>query len=982
MIFPDAPAPRLFGLPPGADFARRVVAGLQARMAGQPPEAMARVELFVNTRRMQRRMREVFDQGPARLLPRIRLVTDLAQDRSAADLPPAVAPLRRRLELSQLVAQLLDAEPDLAPRATLYDLSDSLAALMDEMQGEGVPPSAIAALDVSDMSGHWARALRFLEIVQRYFGDTAEAPDREARQRRVVERLVARWETAPPAHPVIVAGSTGSRGATALLLTAVARLPQGAVILPGYDFDQPEAVWDALGDAMTAEDHPQFRFRRLRDALGLGPGAVRPWDDAPPPCPARNRLVSLALRPAPVTDQWRAEGPGLGDVGPAMADVTLVEAASPRAEAEAIALRLRQAVEEGITAALITPDRMLTRQVAAALDRWRIVPDDSAGMPLPLSPPGRFLRQVGALIGEKVTGAGLLALLKHPLAHSGDADRNIHLLRTRELELALRRNGPPFPDRAALAAWAARPGRDAGRAGWADWIGGLIEGLDAIGPRPLGEHLAVHLQLAEALAAGPGTSGSGGLWAEAAGREARAACDALALHAEAGGTLAPRDYRAIFDGVLGSREVRDRDRGHPQVLIWGTLEARVQGADLVILGGMNDGTWPEPPRPDPWLNRSLRAKAGLLLPERRIGLSAHDFQQAVAGAEVWITRAIRSDDAESVPSRWINRLTNLLEGLPGQGGPEALAAMRARGRDWLAKAAALSRPAAAIPAAPRPSPRPPLAARPTTLPVTSIKTLIRDPYAIYAGRILRLRKLDPLVPSPDAPLRGVVVHTVLERFVRTGIAPDAPEARATLMGLAEAVLAEECPWPTVRRMWLARIDRVADWFLQTEAARREHGTPTAFETTGSAELPARGFTLTAKADRIDLAPDGRALIYDYKTGQPPSPKEQKHFDKQLLLSAAIATRGGFPAIGPAEVAAAVYIGLNNAPREVPAPLDESPVEVVWAEFDTLVARWQDEARGYSSRMAVKRTDFAGDFDHLARFGEWDLATRVTPEDVA
>ena len=271
------PAPRLFALPPGADFGREVVAGLESRLHDQPPEAWANVTLFVNTRRMQRRIREVFDAGPPRLLPRLRLITDLALDAIGADLPPAISPLRRRLELSQLVGQLLDRQPDLAPRSALFDLSDSLATLLDEMQGEGVGPDALAALDVTDLSGHWARALQFLQIVQRFSGDAAASPDREARQRQVILRLIDNWKLTPPPGPVIVAGSTGSRGATALLLQAVAQVPQGAVILPGFDFDLPLSVWDKLDDALAAEDHPQFRFRRLMDRLDLTAADVKPW---------------------------------------------------------------------------------------------------------------------------------------------------------------------------------------------------------------------------------------------------------------------------------------------------------------------------------------------------------------------------------------------------------------------------------------------------------------------------------------------------------------------------------------------------------------------------------------------------------------------------------------------------------------------------------------------------------------------------------
>ena len=159
-MFEPSKTPRIFGMPLGADFATGLVAGLNDKTGDMPPVDLARVEIFVNTSRMRRRIRQVFDAGPARLLPRIRLITDLANDPAADAGPPAASPLRRRLELSQFVAALLDQDPSLAPRAALYDLSDSLAKLMEEMHGEGVDPSAFAKLDVTDESGHWDRALK------------------------------------------------------------------------------------------------------------------------------------------------------------------------------------------------------------------------------------------------------------------------------------------------------------------------------------------------------------------------------------------------------------------------------------------------------------------------------------------------------------------------------------------------------------------------------------------------------------------------------------------------------------------------------------------------------------------------------------------------------------------------------------------------------------------------------------------------------
>ena len=974
-MFEPSATPRVFAVPPGVDFPKALVNGLRQRCINQPPEALARVQLVVNTRRMDRRVRDLFDQGPPCLLPRLSLVTDLGETVDLARIPPAIPPLRRRLELTQLIAKLLDQQPDLAARSSLFDLSDSLAALIDEMQGEGVSPEAIRQLDVSDMSGHWARAQAFIGIAD-YFIDTDDKTlDVQARQRRVVEMLIAQWQEDPPQHPVILAGSTGSRGTTLMLMQAVARLPQGALVLPGYDFDQPEQVWRNLDEALTSEDHPQFRFRKLMRELNLMPDQILPWTDDQAPSPARNRLISLALRPAPITDAWMTEGPRLTDLDGATNDLTLVEAQSPRAEALAIALRLRQAAEDGQTAALITPDRMLTRQVTAALDRWGILPDDSAGLPLQLSPPGRFLRHVARLFTHRLDGEALLTLLKHPLCHDG-GDRGTHLLHTRDLELDLRRKGPPFPDTESLSGFAARK---EGVENWVQWLIAHFCKQQVLGSLPLSNWVTRLRGLAETISAGT-TGEPGTLWQKNAGQKALAVLTALEDEAEHGGAMTAHDFADLLGALLAGEEVRDRDAPHPQIMIWGTLEARVQGADLLILGGLNEGSWPEAAAPDPWLNRQMRDQAGLLLPERRIGLSAHDFQQAIAAPEVWLTRASRSDDAETVPSRWLNRLTNLLQGLPDQGGPAALEGMRQRGQKWLRWSEDLEY-APPLTAAHRPSPRPPVAARPRGLSVTEIKRLIRDPYAIYARHVLRLRPLDPLVQAPDALLRGIVIHEILEHFIKDSVLDAALLTRENFLRRAESLLETHVAWPTARKLWLARLTRVADAFLSAEAARRADGGPVAFEAKMKLTLTPLDFTISGRADRIDRNSRGALRIVDYKTGAPPSQSQQAKFDKQLLIEAALAEQGGIDGFDPSPVAQAIFVGMGGTYKEVLAPLTEEPPDKVLGELKQLISAYLEPDQGFSSRRMLHKDADTGDYDHLARFGEWDRTAETRPEDL-
>ncbi|RWR33337.1 double-strand break repair protein AddB [Sinirhodobacter populi] len=964
----------VFALPIGVDFPRELVAGLIARMGHEPPEAMARLRLYLNSGRMQRRVREEFDRHGARFLPRLGLISDLAR-LPRPGVPSAVPALRRRLELARLVAGLVAKLPQFEPGAGVFRLADSLADLLAEMQDEGVPPAALESLDIQDSHAvHWQASLNFIRIVAGYFTDEAE-PDAVGRLRRIVEGLAEDWAIAPTNDRIVIAGSTGSRGTTAAFMRAVAALPNGMIVLPGFDFDMPDFAWEALdAGRMPIEDHPQYRYRTLLRKLGTAPDRVGCWTDTAPPAPARNGLMSLALRPAPVTDQWMTEGRVLRGLPDTCADLTLIEAPDERREALSLALILREAAENGRKAALITPNRMLTRRVSAALDRWGILPDDSAGAPLQLSAPGRLLRHVAKLRGQRLMIEPLLILLKQPLTATGCGMRGDHLRFSRELELHLRRNGPAFPDRAALSDPKWTKGEEL-RCLWSDWVADLLERFPLAATAPLPDCIATHLDLVARLVSGPGGSiGASGLWQQEAGVACRQIMDDLAAEADHGGQYGPADYADLLDTLFGAVQVRQAQAVHPDILILGTLEARVQTADLVLLAGLNEGSWPEAPAPDPWLSRRMRLDAGLLLPERQIGLSAHDFQQAAGAAQVVLSRSQRAEGAETVPSRWLNRLVNLLGGLKEGDGPQALADMRARGKAWVDMAIALEQPRNRVPPEGRPSPRPPAQARPRELPVTTIRTLIRDPYAVYARRILRLRPLDPLRPEPDPRLRGEVLHEIVETFLRDRPATETlPEAEARLLAIARRILDARIQWPSAQAIWYARIRRIAARFVADEAARLAAGIPVVIEQQGKVALTASAFTLSAKPDRIDILPDGSAHVYDYKSGKPPTDAEVLHFDKQLLLEAAMIGKGAFDRIGPRRVGAMTYIRLGGEGETRDLPMDQADIDVTWAKFERLIARYLDPRTGYTARRALQSVRDRSDYDHLSRFGEWEMS---------
>ncbi|MHA3978143.1 double-strand break repair protein AddB [Halovulum sp. GXIMD14794] len=966
----------VYGLPPGVDFAAEVLNGLRARTAALPPEDCARIELWVNTERARRRLLSLLEDHPVGLPPRIRALSELVDD--APDLPPVMPPLKRRLELARLVRALIAAAPDTAGRTAAYPLAEGLSDLLAEMHIEGVSFGAVAGLDAPDDAGHWQRALSFLRLIR----DVLDAPDGDGADpdRRMVLAMAARvahWAVEPPQHPVLIAGSTGSRGATAGFMRAVAALPQGAVILPGLDFDLPQYVWERLEDPRHAADHPQFGLAAFCRDLGAEPWTLPRWTDTEPPSPPRAALVSLALRPAPVTDQWLAEGPTLTPtLAEATEGLTLLEAPDPQAEAQAIALILREAVEEGTPAALVTPDRTLARRVTAALDRWGIEPDDSAGRPLDLTPPGAFLRLCAQLMTAPPDPVTLVSLLKHPLCAAGQGGRGAHLDQVEKLELKVLRDGGPVVTPQVLRDWAGQ-GDDA-RAAWVDWLAPLLADPQRT-PAPLETLVEKHLALATALAAGPGGTDPGPLWQEDTGKKAATAMADLLEHAPAGGTLEPTEYPALLRGVLAGVSVPPAPfRPHPGVAIWGTLEARTQFAPLTILGGLNEGTWPRLPRPDPWLSREMRAEAGLPLPERQIGLSAHDFQQAVGGPRVILSRALRDGEAPTVPARWLLRLTNLAEGLDPGG---VVPAMQARGARYLDIAARLD-DAPRVDPAPRPAPRPPGEAFPERLSVTRIETLVRDPYALYAGHILKLRPLAPLARTADALLRGTSLHAVVARFLdetQDGLPEDAADL---LTRLAAEEMARTVPWPASRVIWRQRMAGIAPWLAETEVERRATASPWLHEDQGEVQvdgLPSP-FLLRAQADRVDRDESGALAIYDYKTGNLPSANQAAQFNQQLPLEAGIALRGGFKGWTPRAIVALQLIGLKGQLLDFDPTTDA--LNETWDRFREMIAAYQSGDLPYPARLRPKLLFDKGDYDQLARRGEWVDGDPYKAEDVA
>ena len=429
------PHPRIYGIPLGSDYPLEFINGLIQRYADRPPHELARINVIVNTSRMRSRLIEIFAEQKSMLLPKLHLIGDLGSLMHGSFPTNDANTFTEKFEFIRLVSGLLNAQPSFAPKSSLFSLADSLQSLMNEIVEEDVSAKNLTELNVHDQSGHWRNALEFLKIIFGYInnqnGQTIASSLKDQ-----TANLTEYWSKNPMLDPVYVLGSTGSRKPTLDLMAAVSQLSNGHIILPGFDFDAPQSMWSHLLSDHATEDHPQFRLAKVIETCGTDPTKVSNWTNASTDTD-RSSLISLSLRPAPVTDGWMREGPKLRNLIQATDGITLLEATSKRQEALAIALRLRQAVETGETATLITPDREISRYVSSIMARWEITPDDSAGIPLSLTPVGRFLRETANLLGSDVKISQIFAILQHPFCHNDDETRGEHLRLTRELELYL-----------------------------------------------------------------------------------------------------------------------------------------------------------------------------------------------------------------------------------------------------------------------------------------------------------------------------------------------------------------------------------------------------------------------------------------------------------------------------------------------------------------------------------------------------------------
>lgn len=975
-----------------------------------PDDPLQRSDLTVllPTRRACRAFRDVLlerARGGAIILPRIRPIGDADEDDllftspDTADLAilPAISSLTRHRLLARLVLKWREtvastlAEPfgdaPIAIPANVADavnLAGHLMRLLDSVDTEGASLDGLASLVPDDHAGYYQITLAFLKIVTDWWPEAlAELGVLNPAQRRnlLIDGITAGIRGNPDGGPIIAAGSTGSIPASARLLAAIAAHPRGSLVLPGLDMALEQPAFDAIIDDEQVS-HPQFGMAQLLRRLNASRDDVVPIATDS----ARALILSEAMRPATRTDAWSrvSERIDSATARTALADVTVLVAENEREEALSIALALRDAIRDADkTAALVTPDRNLAARVAAELRRWDLAIDDSAGVALSRSLPGVFSGLLLDAVSSGYAPIEVLALMKHPLFRLCRPVPDVREL-ARDLDENVLRGVRPAPGLAGIIATAEVVKCTGSVMAFLRELEGLTAPLDAlfrsVKPVPLEEFVRAHWRVMVNLS----TCDKGVIHVAAneAGEELATYVSDLLADDDAAFEIEAPDYPAVFAAFMAGRTVRPTGPSHPRLQILGLLEARLQSADLVILGGLNEQVWPDLPAADPWLSRPMRAALGLAAPERRIGLMAHDFAQSTAQGQVILSRALKSDGTPTIASRWLQRLQAVTGrlGIEDALDPDPTSDYRLLARQI---DAARLQPAA------RPAPSPPVALRPRDLSVTQIEKWVRDPYSIFAGKILRLEPLEDIDAPPDASDRGTLIHNILAVFMRDPPTGDVAADLARLIETGEHAFAAFVDRPEVSAVWWPRFVRIAEAFVALEGSRRSEIVAHHLEVKGEMFLsaPAGPFKLTARADRLDCFADGGVRIIDYKTGEPPTASMVvSGLNPQMTLEGAILIAGGFD-LGnqdDASIAAYEYIKLSGASP----PLVQKPVSKINRKpldpseeaarakhaLTQLVAAFDNPDQPYWPHVAAQRFRFAGDYDHLARVLEWSTGT--------
>lgn len=1015
--------PNIFNISPRYPFLD-VLATYVIETAKEKDLNIANDIILLPTRRACRHLKDLFfklSHNDAVLLPTILPLGDIDENGIASldyenkSLDESKLKPISQIERNLLLACLIEkASEDEISKEQAYSLAVDLAHLMDTVEMEKLSFNNIQNIFPEKYAVHWQKVISFLNIIKDNYPKILKENNLiNPIERKVIHinKQIEYWKSFPPKGRIFAAGSTGSLIPIADMLRFIANMENGFLILPGLDKNLSDSDFNVLLQDYpnSHQNHPQYGLIKLIDSLHLKISDVeelplyKDYDviDADREFLATNIMLSWDMQ-----EDWHKLPKLKQDI---LDNVSVLDLKTNTDEVLAIACLLRKCVAENKRGILITPDRKIAKSVSNELRRWNITVDDSAGCYASDTVTGNYIILILKLIYDNFSPYSLLAVLKHKYTHLGydkaELDNLVLLLENQWLRNHFGLDS--LDDIISLEDTILKENEDRINSISDEKLSPdkkiekikqfkkdvlsvkfLLNKISEITLEfqnlmndskqyHLFDLLEKHLQLVDTFVLSDSNDKNLLLWDSELhmnlSEELSSLLKSLKEIKEKDTSIdlfTTSAYFTFISNYLASDSLRQTTGVNPNIAIMNSIEARLMDADMFILAGLNEDTFPSLTAEDPWMSRPMKSEFKLPLPERKIGLSSHDFVEFFCKKNVVLTHAQKVDGANTVPSRWLTKFEAIREitKLPfkQQLAKEVLSWLNSFNTDMVAHLY------------PQPEPCPPVFARPTELSATWIEKWIRDPYIIFAAKILKLEKLKDINPVVGVAELGTLIHDSLEEFVKSDM--------QTAEELEKLMLKKSLPYKKLQQIdfWDAKFKVVASWFVKHKQSLKNLE-KIITEVKGEYDFPElnKNFKMTAKADRFDLFTNGTACVYDYKTGTPPKTQDVKDgYSPQLPIEAIIFNRGGYKDAGVPEhfyINSLKYIKLTGSENGKETVFDSDIETLLNNTYSILVEMINsyynnDNPSKYTSRPNQSKVGHSieeySEYTHLARVKEW------------
>lgn len=663
--------------------------------------------------------------------------------------------------------------------------------------------------------------------------------------------LAITWEKYPPKYPVIIAGIDGETASDRALLKVVNEMRNGYVVLHNIDKSLPNAEWQEI-----SHEHPQYQLKSLIDLCRVGREEIYSW----------HNIVNVKHNDIFFSKSFSRN---FSNCAPPQ-DLTIIETETPQQELQFITqLCVDKLICGNESVLIVTQNELLIEKLTYMLLAHNVIPDCSIGNSALKCDEMIFLQLIMRTIFEHFSPISLLALLKHDLCKI--AQKEV----VQQFEISHLRGINSYKNLQELIAATDEEIKQ---------ILQLIlehsrklEEIMSQKTTDFGDILSTHLELAERLSANS-------LWQHERGVELRELLLELSRNAHHIGKIAPISYLAIMRDMLSKAKFRTSKTYNPRLIIITPKESQLLCADNVILADLNENSWPQKSSSNIFLNDILMQSLGFENSEIETGRNAAKFYNLLHNKNIYLTRSKTSKNIITTSSRWLLRIKLLLQKIAYHEQP----------------ALNLSPEILDIIELPLTSPTPPVEFRLKSLSVTQVEKLIRNPYDIYASKILRLYELEPINKDPENLDYGNLIHEAIHHFTLHYKPPTEPYK--FFMDFILQKGRDLFYKPAIRNVWLPKIEKIARWFIEY------HLDNMSCKLLPETELQAKfgDFTLKARLDRMEVREGNCVTILDYKTGKLPGKKDIADLVSiQLPLEALLAQKNGYI------VTKLLYLQLNS-----------------------------------------------------------------------